>query len=325
LSAAGVPVVCLGARRWTAIGAVWRLLRELRRLRPVLLQTFLFHANLAGRLAGRLAGVPTIVSGIRVAEKRSRAYLWLDRWTNWLVTTNVCVSQAVADFSIAEGRLSPERIVVIRNGVDVARFSGARAADLSAFGIPERSRTLLTIGRLDRQKGLLDLIEAAALVIIKLPDVHFLLVGEGPERAALERAIRERGLAARVHFAGWRADVPELLSAGSALVLTSHWEGLPNVILEAMAAGLPVVAARVEGTSELVIDGQTGRLVSSPTPESLAAALEALLIDPQGGAAMGRAGRERAAGEFSWEAMVARYDALYRSLVPDCPARANGR
>jgi glycosyltransferase involved in cell wall biosynthesis len=324
LSAAGVPVVCLGASHWTGVGAVWRLCRELRRFRPTLLQTFLFHANLAGRLAGRLAGVLTIVSGIRVAEKRSRVYLWLDRWTNWLVATNVCVSQAVADFSIAEGGLSRRKIVVIHNGVDVARFAGARPAELSALGIPERSRTLLTIGRLDRQKGLLDLIEAAGVVVQKHPDAHFLLVGEGPERAALERAVRERGLAARVHFAGWRADVPELLSAGCALVLTSHWEGLPNVILEAMAAGMPVVASRVEGTAELVIDGQTGRLVPSRSPELLAAALEALLNDSQGAAAMGRAGRERAAAEFTWEATVARYDALYRSLGsvdPPLPAK----
>jgi glycosyltransferase involved in cell wall biosynthesis len=315
-----VPVVCLGARHWTAVAAVWCLFHELRRFRPRILQTFLFHGNLAGRVAGRLAGIRAIVSGIRVAEKRSRVFLWLDRWTNWLVATNVCVSQAVADFSISAGGLSPKKIVVIRNGVEVAKFSGARPADLSAFGIPERSRTLLTIGRLDRQKGLLDLIEAAALVVARHPDAHFLVVGEGRERAALERAIRERGLAARVHLAGWRADVPELLAAGYALVLTSHWEGLPNVILEAMAAGRPVVTSRVEGAAELVAEGRTGLIVASHSPQAVASALESLLADPTRAAALGQAGRERAAAEFSFERMVGRYDELYQSILAETAA-----
>jgi glycosyltransferase involved in cell wall biosynthesis len=264
-----------------------------------------------------MAGIRTIVSGIRVAERRSRTFLWLDRWTNRLIATNVCVSQAVADFSISRAGLAPKKIIVIPNGVDVAKFSNVRPADLSEFGIPPGSQVLLTIGRLDRQKGLDDLIEAAALVVRTHPDTHFLLVGEGPERAALERTVREKGLVARVHFAGWRADVPELLAASYALVLSSHWEGLPNVILEAMSAGLPVVATRVEGTSELVIEGRTGRLVSSRAPQALAAAMESLLNDPQEAAAIGRAGRDRAAAEFSWEKMTGRYDELYRSLMSE--------
>jgi len=209
-TAAGIPVVCLGARRWTNFGALWRLVHQLRRFRPAILQTFLFHANLAGRIAGTLAGVRTIVSGIRVAERRSSLPLWLDRWTNGLVTANVCVSQAVADFSISRVGLSPPKIVVIPNGVDAARFSNVRAADLSFFGISPGSQVLLTIGRLDSQKGLRDLIEAAALVIPKHPHVHFLLVGEGPERPAIERSIREKGLAERVHLTGWRPDVPRI-------------------------------------------------------------------------------------------------------------------
>jgi glycosyltransferase involved in cell wall biosynthesis len=317
LSAAGVPVVCLGARHWTGIGAVWRLFRELRRFRPALLQTFLFHANLAGRIAGRMAGIGRIVSGIRVAEKRSRAFLWIDRFTNWLVVTNICVSQAVADFSVSRAGLAPKKIIVIPNGVDVAKFSSARPADLSQFEIPAGSPVLLTISRLDRQKGLHDLIEAAALVVPTYPNTHFIIVGEGPERAALERAVREKGLVARVHFAGWRADVPELLAAGYALVLSSHWEGLPNVILEAMAAGRPVAATRVEGAAELIIEGRTGLMVSPQSPLALAAALESLLADPTRAAAMGQAGRERVAAEFSWETMVGRYDELYQSILPE--------
>jgi glycosyltransferase involved in cell wall biosynthesis len=315
LKNARVPVVSLGARRWSGLAAIWRLARELRRFRPVILQTFLFHANLAGRIAGRVAGVRHIVSGIRVAEKRSRVPLWLDRWTGRLVERNVCVSQAVAEFSISAAGLTAEKIMVIPNGVDVSKFAGAVTADLAGLGIPPGSRVLLSIGRLDPQKGVRDVVAAAALVVPRLSDVHFLLVGEGRERHDLERLILEHGLAERVHLAGWRADIPELLAAGVALVLASHWEGLPNVILEAMAAGLAVVATRVEGTAELVIEGQTGLLVPPQSPRELAAAIEKLLADPAAAKAMGHAGQERAKAEFSWERMVTRYENLYQSLL----------
>jgi glycosyltransferase involved in cell wall biosynthesis len=315
LEATGTQVACLGARNWSSIWVILRLARELRRFQPAIVQTFLFHANIAGRIAARFAGVGKVVAGIRVAEKRSRVPLWLDRWTNRLVATNVCVSQAVADFSIGEAGLAPEKIVVIGNGVDVKRFSDARPADLRRFRIPEASPVLLTIGRLDRQKGLTDLIEAAALVAPRFPAAHFLLVGEGPERSAIERLIGEKGLAERMHLAGWRPDVPELLAAGFGIVLSSHWEGMPNVVLEAMAAELPVVATRVEGTSELVEDGQTGLLVAIESPQALAEAIGRLLADPASAKALGVAGRERVTAHFSWEQMIARYESLYESLV----------
>ena len=314
LRAAGVPVVCLGAKHWSRVGAVLRLAHALRQFRPAILQTFLFHANLAGRISGRLAGIKTIVSGIRVAEKRSRIPLWFDCWTNRLVQVNVCVSQAVADFSVSQSRLLPNKIVVIPNGVDITRFAGAIPADLTALGIPRGSQVLLTIGRLDRQKGLSTLIEAASVLVPKFPQAHFLLVGEGPQRPEIDRLIRDKGLVGRMHLAGWRPDVPELLAAGAALILSSLWEGLPNVILEAMAAGLPVVATRVEGTSELVINSRTGLLVPAQSPQDLAAAIENILSDPAQAKAMGQFGQERAA-EFSWDNMVDRYCELYSSLL----------
>jgi glycosyltransferase involved in cell wall biosynthesis len=287
----------------------------LRQFRPAILQTFLFHANLAGRIAGRLAGIKTIVSGIRVAERRSRIRLWVDRGTNGMVRTNVCVSQAVADFSTSQGRLLPKKIVVIRNGVDVARFAEAVPADVTTLGIPRGSQVLLTIGRLDRQKGLATLIDAATIVAPRFPQAHFLLVGDGPQRTDLDHLIREKGLAGRIHLAGWRPDVPELLAAGTALILPSLWEGLPNVVLEAMAAGLPVVATRVEGTSELVIDGRTGLLVPAQAPQDLAFAIEQILSDPAHARTMGQSARERATAEFSWDKMVDQYCELYGSLL----------
>jgi len=315
LRAAGIEVTCFGARHWHSAGVVVRLARALRRFQPEILQTFLFHANVVGRVAARLAGIQVVVSGIRVAERRSRLPLWLDRWTNRFVKMNVCVSRAVADFSIEHAGLPPDKTIVIPNGVDVARFSRAQAVDLTHFGIPAGSRAVLTVGRLDPQKGLDDLLAAVALVTPRVSDAHFLIVGEGPERTHLEEAISAHNLGDRVHLAGWRADIPEIMASSSLLVLSSLWEGLPNVILEAMAAGLPVVATEVEGVSEVVVHGKTGLLVPAKSPERLAAAIEQLLASPDESRAFGAAGRTRVANEFSWEQMTSRYAALYELLV----------
>jgi glycosyltransferase involved in cell wall biosynthesis len=315
LSASGIDVVCLGAKHWWSIAALWLLARELKRFQPAVVQTFLFHANIAGRVAARLAGIGNVVSGIRVAEWRSRVPLWIDRWTNSLVKFNVCVSRSVADFSINEAGLKPQKTFVIPNGVDPVRFTSARPADLTHFGIPAGSPTVLAVGRLDPQKGLFDLLEAAARVVPRVPHSHFLIVGEGPERSRIESQIATLGLGERVHLAGWRSEIPELMAAGNLLVLSSHWEGLPNVVLEAMAAALPVVATRVEGVEELVIEGKTGLIVPPSAPGELATAIEHMLADPDEARAFGAAGRTRAAAEFSWEQMTSRYVLLFDSLL----------
>jgi glycosyltransferase involved in cell wall biosynthesis len=315
LRQAGVAVTCLGARRWTNLGVVWRLRRALRQFQPAILQTFLFHGNLAGRIAGRMAGIGKIVSGIRVAEKRSRVPLLLDRWTNSLVCMNICVSRAVAEFSVSHAGLSREKVTVISNGVDISRFADCKPVDLSPFEIPPGSLVLSTVGRLDRQKGLTNLIEAAVRVLPNNPSVHFLLVGEGPERPALEQQIVMKGLTGRVHIAGWRPDVPEILAASFGLVLASYWEGMPNVVLEAMAAGLPVVSTRVEGIDELVTNGETGFTVAPHAPGELAEAISRLLADPDAARALGRAGQQHAQTDFSWDKMVRQYDSMYRKIL----------
>ncbi|MGQ0633655.1 MAG: glycosyltransferase [Planctomycetaceae bacterium] len=322
LEAAAIRTICLGATRATDWGVLVRLYRELRSYRPQIVQTFLFHANLAGRVAGRLAGARHVVSGIRVAERRARWHLWLDRLTNRLVDVNVCVSRGVAQFSLREGGLPAAKTIVIPNGVDVEAFANAPPADLQQFGIPPGAQVVLSVGRLDAQKGIPTLLAAVAPLTSRFEALHVLLVGEGPQRAELEHAIRDRGLAQRVHPAGWRSDVPHLMRAATCLALPSHWEGMPNVVLEAMAAGLPVVASRVEGTDELIVAGATGLLVAPGAADELSVALITLLSEPSRAAAMGHAGQERARREFSWEQMVHSYENLFLRLSASKGGRA---
>lgn len=309
-----VPVWCVGARHRWDVTAVLRLALALRRWRPNVLQTFLFHANFAGRLAGRCAGVPIIVCGARVAERRSRLPLVLDNLTCRLADHTVCVSRGVFDFTAHRVHWPRSRLSVVFNAVETDRFDAARHADRATLGVPEDALLILFIGRLDEQKAPMDLLEAFGKVAAAQPDAHLLLVGQGPLRDALERRAGQVGLAGRVHLTGWRPDVPELLKAADLFALPSRWEGMPNAVLEAMAAGLPVVATRVEGSTELVCHGRTGMLVEPGDCDGLAEALLALAQSRCRCAAMGQAGRARVAEEFTLARMVGSYERLYERL-----------
>ena len=319
LEAAGVPVTAIGAGRIRSPAGFWRatvgLTRCLEEQQPAVLQTFLFHANIAGRLAARRAGVPAVVSGIRVAEKRGRWRLKVDRWTERFVDRHVCVSQSVADFSMRESGLSESKVVVIPNGVDMDRFAAAKPANLLPFGVPQDARTILSVGRLDGQKNPLGLLRSFASIAEAHPQAHLLFVGHGPEEGALRVAIAEAKLESRVYLAGWQADIPGIMRACDLFVLASKWEGMPNVLLEAGAAEIPVVSTRVEGAEEIITSGESGVLVGISQPAELAAAMSESLGDPA--TAKERADRLQSvvSERFTWDSVVASYSEVYESLL----------
>lgn len=316
LERAGIPVTCYGANwAWQAPRVVSQLRRALQDWKPQLLQTFLFHANFLGRIAGWSAGVPCIVSGIRVAERRSKTHLRLDRWTDHWVRKHVAVSQSVADFSIREAGLPLDKVVVIHNGVDVEFYANAPSIRPVELGLPESARLVVTVGRLDPQKGLLDLVAAAEPILREIGDVQFLFVGEGPQRGILEQEIKSRGLSGRIHLPGWRADIPQLLKSAELFVLPSLWEGLPNAVMEAMASGLPVICTRVEGASELIETERSGLLVDPANPAALSQALFRLLNDKNLEKSLGNSAQQRVREHFSWDRMAAAYDDLYQGLL----------
>lgn len=316
LEAAGIAVHCLGAR---GVRDSFRVVRELRRLlrlhSPHLLQTFLFHANLVGRIAARRAGVRPVVCGIRVAERRARWHLWADRLTARLVDHYVCVSHSVAAFSQAEGGLRADRLTVIPNGVEVGRYPAEQKTDLAQFGIPNGGRAIAFVGRLDAQKGLAWLLEALPQIFAQLPDHHLLLVGKGPEKSNLEQLAHRHGVSSRVHFAGWRPDVPGILAACDLLVLPSRWEGMPNVVLEAMASRLPVTVTDVEGVREILGRQAEGQVVPFGDIAALASAITRILTDPALAATLGEENRRRVEQQFSWERTVRAYQDLWLSLL----------
>jgi glycosyltransferase involved in cell wall biosynthesis len=216
---------------------------------------------------------------------------------------------------VDRAHLPPERILVIHNGVDVRSFSLPRGAFRRSEGIPAECTVITTVGRLDTQKGLPYLLEAAELVTRGHPEVRFLVVGEGPRRGDLVRHRDRLGLTERVWFLGFRTDVPQILADSDVFVLPSLWEGLPIALLEAMAAGLPVVATDVPGVTEVVTDGETGLVVPGKDVGALAGALSRLLDDPDLRLGLARAGRRKVEEEFGWEKVVATTMSLYERLL----------
>lgn len=283
LEQAGIGSTCLNWRGWRDAWRIPMLASLLRRSQPVLLQTFLFHANLAGRIAGRLAGVPVIVSGIRVAEKEKHWHLRLERLTRRLVTHHVCVSRDVAAFSFSEARLPPKDVTVIPNGVEVTRFANAQPLDNSELGAPPDTRWMIAVGRLQPQKGHQILIDAVAPLLRTHPGWRLMIVGDGPLRAPLQSQIDRSGCRDQIVLLGFRDDIPRLLKTASLFVLPSLWEGQPNVVAEAIAAGLPVVATDVEGVrfEGLVDSGVNGLIVPAGETAELQRAIATLLDDPR--------------------------------------------
>lgn len=315
LEEAGIDPHFLGARSvWQFPSAVRGLTRHLLDAKPDLVQTFLFHANIVGRLAARRAGVPRVVSGIRVAEPR-RWHAWAERLTRHRVDRHVCVSRAVAEFAARRMGLDPDTLLVIPNGVDVGRYEECVPADPVSLGVRRGRRLVSFVGRFDRQKGVDLLIESAGRWLAKLPDCDLILVGRGSLESQLRERARHLGIGGRVFFLGWRSDVPAILTASSLAVLPARWEGMPNVLLEAMAAGLPVVAADVEGVGELLGPQAEAQVVPPGAARALAERIIRVLSDPDHAAKLGQLNRARARSEFTIERTVTAYESLWESLV----------
>jgi starch synthase (maltosyl-transferring) len=316
LEQCGIAVHCFSARRALDLASLAsRLRRQMAVDAPQLVQAFLFHANVLGAWAARRTGVKRVVTGIRVAEHHATWHLAMARFADRWIDRHVCVSQSVRDFSLKRGGLPIEKLLVIPNGVDVERFAAAAPAPPARLGIAPSRRAIVSVGRLDVQKGIDWLLEAMPRAFAELAEHDLVVVGEGPERARLEALAERLGIAQRVHFLGFRQDVPEILAAGDLLVLPSRWEGMPNAVLEAMAAGRAVVATDVEGVAEALGPAAAEQICPPNDPRQFVDKLIAILRDSPTLARLARENRARVRAEFGFPAMVDAYERLYVSLL----------
>jgi glycosyltransferase involved in cell wall biosynthesis len=306
LAAAGIPVVALRRRGWPDLGVALRLWGEMRRFRPDIVHSFLFLGNLLAAFVGRLAGVHWIVVSQRCSYDATLPPFWrhVARLSHRLADCVVVNSRA----ALAEERdagFPSSRLVHVPNAARLGVFP-----DEGALG-PSSGPQVVAVGQLEAVKGHRFLIEAWPTVRRAHPDACLVLVGEGSARRALGEQARSLGVADAVDFAGFRSPADAFIAGGDVLVQPSLTEGLPNAVLEAMVAGRPVIASRVGGVPELVVDGETGLLVPPADPDALARAIIALLDDPDLRARLGAAGARRARTMFSLDSVRAAVEAVY--------------
>ena len=318
LRQARVPLSFIDKRWKVDPFAYRRLKKEIQRLQPDVVHTWLFAANSYGRQAAFAAGVKHVVAGERCVDPwKGAMQLAIDRYLSRRTERIVTNSSGVRDFYAGKG-LPAEKFVVIPNGI--APFAPPQQAVsreqlLRELAIPENARLIGAIGRLWPQKRVKDIIWAADLIQCVREDVHFLIIGHGPQRRRLEHYAEQCHVAERLHFLGERNDVPHLLPHLDLLMLASSYEGQSNAIMEAMSAGLPVVATDIPGNRDLVVPSETGLLVEVGDRAALAQKTLMILNDAAFANKLGSAGRERMLREFSVERMVERHEELYRELV----------
>jgi sugar transferase (PEP-CTERM/EpsH1 system associated) len=315
LVAPHVPLFEMNRRTGNDVRLVWELYRLFCRERPDVVHTHAWGTLIEGLIAARLAGIRAVVHGEHGTLQLRPYQRWIQRRAWSRVDQMLSVSSRLAERMTVETGLRANCIVTIRNGVDLTRFKVInRAAARVALGLSDDEFVIGTVGRLVPVKDQATLLEAVALLRRARTRVTLMIAGDGPLEKALVERMASLGLAGCVRFLGHRRDVEVVLAGLDIFVLSSVSEGLSNTILEAMATGLPVVATRVGGADELVLDGVTGLLVTPSSPHEMANALRQLRSNPRGRREMGAAGRARTEAEFALSSMLARYEAVYTRL-----------
>jgi glycosyltransferase involved in cell wall biosynthesis len=317
----GIPVLRLPVRRLhgvTALRQGARLARYLVRHSVDIVHSHDVYNNIFATAWARLARTPVVIASRRWWDDVPRAALrvvnrYAYRWADCVVAN----SQTVADLVVRDDRVHDDRVAVVSNFVDEAAFAplADRRALLSALGVPPGSIVVGCIAGLRPVKDHQTLITAIASLRPRWPSLRLVLIGDGPSRPSLEVLVQRLGIRGIVHFAGVRPNEPNLHALFDIAVLCSTSEAFPNSIVEAMAAGRPVVATRVGGIADAVVDDETGLLVPPGDPAALAAAIEQLLINPERRCQLGAAGTRRARAQFHASQVLPSLEGLYDRLL----------
>ncbi len=322
LRAKGIIVKDLGMTHFWRVDALWRLYRLIKQQKVQILHASLFHASIAARIIGKMARVPIIISWRHNIFHGSYGREVISKLTSFLDDAVTAVSLEAKNAEIKSSRLNKDKIQVIYNGVSTEKFCLNEYRNFKKLkheiGIKDYELNIGYIGRINPVKSIDTLLEAFMILSkSENKDMSLLIVGEGETRNKLKNLSISLGIMQEVYFLGSRNDVPQILSTLDIFVLPSKSEGMPMVILEAMAAGLPVVATNVGGTPEVVIDGETGFLVPPGDPQALADVIKKLMDDPELRRKFGKAGRERVEKHFTIEETVRKTEELYLRLLKE--------
>jgi glycosyltransferase involved in cell wall biosynthesis len=321
LANAGAPLTVIGKRWKVDPLALVRLSRHIRRLAPDIVHTWLFAANSYGRQAAANAGVKHIVAGERCVDRwKSWHELQIDRYLARITDRIATNSSGVRDFYVEHG-LPAEKFVVIPNGIAAPESKSAEAAiagrqrALDELKLPHGVKIVGAVGRLWPQKRYKDLIWASELLRVIREDLHFVVIGDGPQHWRLARFAEQVGMRGRIHFLGERSDVADWLGVFDCFWLGSGYEGQSNALMEAMSHGLPVVATDIPGNRDLIVPDESGYLVPVGDRAAFAHYTNLILDNPDLAKRLGESARQRMQSEFSIAKMVARHDEMYRQLV----------
>jgi len=324
LEAAGIPVFSLGIRqKLPDPRPVLRLARLIRDWRPDIVHSHMVHANILARIVRPMVRAPVLVCTAHNIDERGRKGSgrlreFLYRLTDPLCDLTTQVSRAGLERYVRVGAVPAEKIRFIPNGVDTARFKPDQQTRLrlrQELGL-EEAFVWLAVGRFDVQKDYPNMLRAFAQVVEKQSETFLLIAGDGPLRPAVEELARDLRLEEHVQFLGIRRDIPELMNAADAYLMSSIWEGMPMVLLEASASELPIVATDVGGNREVVLDGTTGFLVPPNDSEALAQAMLRLMsLSGEERRRMGKLARQHIEAHYSLNRVVDMWEALYKELL----------
>lgn len=323
IRALGVPLTTLAIDRLRRPGALDAVTRAIADTGADLVHTQLEFANILGTLAARRLGIPAVATLHTLDRPRPWSrdavrYRLMARVLRHRSSSVLAVSASAARHFARASGAEPRSVTTLHNGIDLRPYAAEAtdAGDIRAeIGIPATARIVLTVAVLRPAKGIADMIDALPALVAAHPDVHYVVAGDGEARAALTSQAAARGVGDRVHLLGHRDDIPALLAAANAFVLPSHTEALPTVIIEALAAGVPVVATDVGGVPEMVDHGISALLVPARSPDRLADAVSRILSSPLQARAMATAGRRTAAERFDVGRQAGRLVAEYRRLA----------
>ena len=308
----GIEVLaCKGCCGWD-LRVIYRLARIIKQTGPDVVHAMLFHANVAARIAADWVGFPAerVLCEIQTVEVERRWHLTVDRWTHRGCRCTIANSSSVIDHLSENAGIPRDRLKLVRGGIDPNAFVHAEPIEKSTLGVPEDAPVVLWVGRLDPVKGLDVLIRA-----FERGDgagrAHLVLVGDGPIREALTTRIEKTSRRNQIHMLGSRDDVPRLLRAADVFVFPSRTEGLPNALLEAMAAGCPIVTTDVPGCRDLIDHDASGLVVPYGDTEALAEAMTRLLRDRKLAMRLGRGAAESVSRNWHSDGTLAAYEALY--------------
>jgi glycosyltransferase involved in cell wall biosynthesis len=321
--AEGTDLIPLAPTHEVDLSASWRLSRVIKQLRPQIVHAHDPHA--VAMAATALSIVSTVPRTVLVAARRLELRMARNSFSRWKYSQVDCfiASSAVVRDRLTHDGIPPDRIRVVNEGVEVERIEKMQAANVHAeFYLPTHAPIVGNVATLVPHKGHQHLIDAAALVVREVPDVRFVIVGDGELRQSLEHQIRHLHLERHVFLAGYRIDPIELTKGFDVFAMSSITEGMCTPLVDAMAAGKAAVATAVGGVPEVLVDGVTGFLVPPRDPPAMAARLIELLENGPLREEMGRAAQQRARECFTVEKMVDETAAVYRSLAAGTASRA---